>query len=165
MMLILPLFTACLLMAAVPFSPAHAQEMTEIVFTSGPDGSGTVQRMIDAFNDLHRGEIQVRWRQMSPENDAHHQELIDDLASDAGGIDLMASDVVWTAELAKNHWVEDLSGPGFWNRTLPQFHLPFAADNEGALHRAHDFPSRPTKVSPFSSPACTRGIFCLPVQG
>ena len=63
-MLFLSLLTAWLLMAAVPFSPAHAQEMTEIVFTSGPDGSGTVQRMIDAFNDLHQGEIRVRWRQM-----------------------------------------------------------------------------------------------------
>jgi multiple sugar transport system substrate-binding protein len=65
--------------------------------------------MVDAFNDLHRGEIRVRWRQMSPENDVHRQELIDDLTSNAGGIDLMASDVVWTAELAKNGLVEDLT--------------------------------------------------------
>jgi multiple sugar transport system substrate-binding protein len=93
----------------MPFAPAHAQGVTEIVFTSGPDGSGTVQRMVDAFNDLHRGEIRAEWRQMSPENDAHHQQLIDDLTSNVGGIDLMASDVVWTAELAKNRWVQDLT--------------------------------------------------------
>lgn len=101
--------TAALLLVALPFSPAHAQEVTEIVFTSGPDGSGTVQQMVDAFNDLHRGEIRVQWRQMSPENDAHRQQLIDDLASNAGGIDLIASDVVWTAELARNRWVEDVT--------------------------------------------------------
>ena len=78
-MLFLSFLMAALVAVAVPSAPARAQEVTEIVFSSGPDGSGTVQRMIDAFNDLHQGEIRVRWRQMSPENDAHHQELIDDL--------------------------------------------------------------------------------------
>jgi multiple sugar transport system substrate-binding protein len=100
---------AALVLVAVPFAPAHAQDVTEIVFTSGPDGSGAVQRMVDAFNDLHRGKIRVQWRQMSPENDVHRQQLMDDLTSNAGGIDLMASDVVWTAELAKNRMVEDLT--------------------------------------------------------
>jgi hypothetical protein len=66
-MLFFPLPMAAFLLVAVPFAPAHAQEVTEIVFTSGPDGSGSVQRMVDAFNDLHRGEIRVQWRQMSPE--------------------------------------------------------------------------------------------------
>jgi len=108
-MRLFPLLTAAVLVVTMLFAPAHAQEVTEIVFTSGPDGSGSLQRMVDAFNALHRGEIRVQWRQMSPENDVHHQELIDDLTSNAGGIDLMASDVVWTAELAKNRWVEDLT--------------------------------------------------------
>ena len=108
-MLLLPRLTALLLLVALPVTPARAQEVTEIVFSSGPDGSGTVQRMVDAFNDLHRGEIRVEWRQMSPENGTHLQQLIDDLTSDVGGIDLIASDVVWTAELAKNDWVEDLT--------------------------------------------------------
>ena len=78
------LLTAALLFLAVQFAPAKAQEVTEIVFASGPDGSGTVQQMVDAFNELHRGEISVRWRQMSPENDAHRQQLIDQVLEGQG---------------------------------------------------------------------------------
>jgi multiple sugar transport system substrate-binding protein len=34
---------------------------------------------------------------------------VEELSSGAGGIDLIASDVIWTAEFAKNRWVEDLT--------------------------------------------------------
>ncbi|MEJ2539009.1 MAG: ABC transporter substrate-binding protein [Gemmatimonadota bacterium] len=90
--------------------PLQAQTAaTEIVFASGPDDSGTVQRLLDAFNAAHRGEIQVVWREMAPENDAHRRELMDALESTPGGIDLLAADVIWTAELAHGERVVDLT--------------------------------------------------------
>ena len=82
---------------------------TEIVFASGPDGTGTVQRLVDAFNETNRGAIHVTWRQMDRDNNAHRRQLAKELASGTGGIDLIASDVIWTAEFAKKRWVEDLT--------------------------------------------------------
>ena len=82
---------------------------TEIVFGSGPDGTGTVQRLIDAFNESNRGAIHVTWRQMDRENNAHRRQLVKALSSKKGGIDLIATDVIWTAEFAKKKWVEDLT--------------------------------------------------------
>jgi multiple sugar transport system substrate-binding protein len=81
----------------------------EIVFSAGADETGTVRRMIDAFNADHRGEIRVEWREMPSENDAHRRVLLDDLATAPGGIDVLASDVVWTAELAHGGYVRDLT--------------------------------------------------------
>ncbi len=91
-------------------APVEAEaEVTEIVFASGPDDTGTVQRLVDAFNESNRGAIEVTWRQMDRDNNAHRDQLVEVLSSGAGGIDLIASDVVWTAEFAKNKWVEDLT--------------------------------------------------------
>lgn len=91
-------------------APLRAERgATEIVFASGPDDGGTVQRLIDAFNESNRGVIHVTRRQMDRENDAHRRQLVKALSSGAGGIDLIASDVIWTAELAKKRWVEDLT--------------------------------------------------------
>jgi multiple sugar transport system substrate-binding protein len=81
----------------------------EIVFSAGADGTGTVRRMVDAFNEVHRGEIRVEWREMSPENDVHRRALLDALDAEPGGIDVLASDVVWTAELAHGGYVQDVT--------------------------------------------------------
>ena len=91
-------------------APLRAQDsVTEIVFASGPDDTGTVERIVDAFNEAHRGEVRVEWRQMARESDTHRQQLVDALASGSNAIHLIASDVIWTAELAKSRWVEDLT--------------------------------------------------------
>lgn len=94
---------------AVGAGPALAQGPVEIVFASGPDDSGTVEAMVAAFNEAHRGEIRVVWREMPGENDAHRQALLDALGSTTAGIDVLASDVVWTAELARDGRVVDLT--------------------------------------------------------
>lgn len=92
---------ACLM----PFQAAGSA--TKIVFASGPDESGAVQRLLDGFNEAHRGSIEVTWRQM--DQDTHHAALAKELGSGSSNIDLLASDVVWTAEFAKKRWVEDVT--------------------------------------------------------
>ncbi len=106
-----PAALATLAVAALTAALAGAvgAQVTEIEFASGPDDTGTIERLLAAFNASHRGDIHVRWRQMARESDAHRRELLDDLAADPGGIDLIASDVIWTAELARDGWVEDLT--------------------------------------------------------
>lgn len=81
----------------------------EIVFASGPDDTGTVQRIVEAFNEAHEGQVRVEWREFPRESNAHRDALLEDLAGDPGGIDVLASDVVWTAELASSGYVEDLT--------------------------------------------------------
>ncbi|NNK62245.1 MAG: ABC transporter substrate-binding protein [Gemmatimonadetes bacterium] len=98
-----------LILGSVGLSLRAQDAAVDIVFASGPDDSGTVQRLVDAFNDIHDGEIRVEWRAMPAENDAHREALLADLDANPGGIDLMASDVVWTAELARSGAVEDLT--------------------------------------------------------
>ena len=91
--------------------PAQADAAPiEIVFASGPDDTGTVQSLVDAFNADHEGQINVTWREMDRESDRHRRQLLDDLASGEGEIDLIASDVIWTAELVKKRRVLDLTG-------------------------------------------------------
>ena len=91
-------------------APLQAEaRATEIVFASGPDETGTVQRLIEAFNESNRGAIHVTWRQMDRDNNAHRRQLVKDLSNEKGGIDLIATDVIWTAEFAKKKWVEDLT--------------------------------------------------------
>ena len=93
-------------------SPASADdEPTRIVFASGPDGSGTVQRFIDDFNAAHAGRIEVTWRQMDRDNNTHHDQLVSDFEAEADSPHVIASDVIWTAEFAKNGWVEDVTKP------------------------------------------------------
>ena len=90
----------------------NAQEQpTRIVFASGPDDTGTVKRIIDDFNAEHAGKIQVTWRKMDRDNNAHHDQLVTDFEAQADGPHLIAGDVIWTAEFARKGWVEDLTKP------------------------------------------------------
>jgi multiple sugar transport system substrate-binding protein len=99
-------FATTLMLAAPPRAEGSA---TEIIFASASDDTGTVQRLIEAFNESNRGNIRVKWREMSRESDAHRRELVKELSSRRSAIDLIASDVIWTAEFAQEHWVEDVT--------------------------------------------------------
>jgi ABC-type glycerol-3-phosphate transport system substrate-binding protein len=83
--------------------------LTEIVFASGPDDTGIVQTLLDGFNEAHRDSIRVTWRVMDRENNAHRRQLVEELESGKSEIDLIASDVIWTAEFAQKRWVEDVT--------------------------------------------------------
>jgi multiple sugar transport system substrate-binding protein len=106
-----PLLAALGLIAAATLLDPHAAEgkATNVVFASAPDDTGTVRRLVDAFNESNKGKIRVTWREMSGDSNAHRGELVKELSSGRTDIDLIASDVVWTAEFAKKHWVEDLT--------------------------------------------------------
>ena len=91
-------------------APAAAQENeTRIVFASGPDGTGTVQRILERFNTEHAGRIHVTWRLMDRDNNTHRNQIVTEFRSGSGAPHLVASDVIWTAEFAHNGWVEDLT--------------------------------------------------------
>lgn len=93
----------------VAASASAEQTAAQIVFASGPDDTGTVQRLVDRFNGEHAGRIDVTWRQMDRDNNAHHEQLVSDFNATSAAPHVIASDVIWTAQFAKNGWVEDLT--------------------------------------------------------
>lgn len=100
---------AVLAVGALLESPGSAQGALQIVFAAGPDGSGALERRVRDFNEAHRGEIEVVWREMPDQNDAHRRALLRELESRSAGIDVFATDVVWTGALARSGRVEDLT--------------------------------------------------------
>ena len=93
--------------AAAPATGADAP--VRIVFASGPDDTGTIKAIVEAFNTKNEGSIQVKWRTMPRDNNAHHRELVESLGGPKADLHVVASDVIWTAELAKKKWILDLT--------------------------------------------------------
>jgi multiple sugar transport system substrate-binding protein len=84
-----------------------------LTFTMGKDASGTLQPLIDRFNEANKGRIQVSLREMSPESDAYYRQLESDFKAGSAEMDVIGADVVWTAALAQRGWVVDLSSRFF----------------------------------------------------
>lgn len=91
-------------------APASGQgDPTRIVFASGPDDTGTVQRMVESFNAEYAGRVLVTWREMDRDNNVHRDQLVSAFKAKADAPHVIASDVIWTAEFAHNGWVQDLT--------------------------------------------------------
>lgn len=97
------------LLSLVTVSAHSDDKAVEIVFSSGPDKSGAVESIINAFNEKYDGKIHVSWKQMSHVNNIHHDQLVEILASNSTSPHVFAADVVWTAEFAKNKWTVDIT--------------------------------------------------------
>ena len=95
--------------SAAAASPGIVSAPTELIFTFSPDDSGTLRTLIDTFNRQHEGSIRVTWRKMPRTSDAYFQQLQSAFNSGNPDVDVIGADVVWTAELARNGWVTDLS--------------------------------------------------------
>ena len=89
-------------------APAIVRRQTDLVLSFGPDDTGTLQPLLDAFNRDHP-DIRVTWRTMARESDAYYRQLESDFTAGADDIDVIGADVVWTAAFARNGWVRDLS--------------------------------------------------------
>lgn len=111
---------AALLGSSPSMAGRSSSAPTDIVFGFGPDESGTLHTLVDSFNRRFEGDIQVRWREMPATSDAYFRELVSTFESGEADIDVFGGDVVWTAELAQNGWIADLSD---------RFHASFSADD------------------------------------
>lgn len=96
--------------AAVLGAPAIVKaQPVDLIFAFGPDETGTLQTLIDAFNQQHEGRIQVRWREMAREADDYFNQMKSDFLAGAADIDVFGGDIIWTAEMAYNNWIQDIS--------------------------------------------------------
>jgi len=83
--------------------------MPDIVFSFGPEESGIVQTLVDAFNQQNPA-INVIYREMPADTGRYHERLRTLFRRGGAGIDVIAGDVTWPAEFASKGWLADLSG-------------------------------------------------------
>ena len=80
-----------------------------ITFTFGPDASGSLQGLIDKFNEEHKGEIKVTWRTTAAASDEYFEQIKTQLQAQKGTVDVIGGDVIWPAQFAAQGYVLDLS--------------------------------------------------------
>ncbi len=80
-----------------------------ITFTFGPDEGGGLRTLVEKFNQQNKGEIQVNWRQTPVASDEYFDQVRSELQSGRSEIDVIAGDVIWTAQFAANGFILDLS--------------------------------------------------------
>ena len=90
-----------------------------LTFAHGPDDSGTIQTVIDKFNEQYKGQISVRWQVMPRLSNLQHQRLVSDFNVESGEIEVFSADVPWTAEFSRRGWIQELTKK-FYNDYTPE---------------------------------------------
>ena len=83
--------------------------MTELYYTASPDESGTTQKLIDKFNQQNKGTYKVIFREGNSDTGQRLDKLRTQFQAGGEDLDVILGDVIWTAELAANGWVTDLT--------------------------------------------------------
>ena len=82
--------------------------MPDIVFSFGPEDTGIVQTLVDAFNQQNP-TINVMYREM-PADTADYLDRLRTMFRRGGThIDVIGGDVIWPAKFASKGWIADLS--------------------------------------------------------
>jgi len=81
----------------------------DVVFAMGTDTSGTLEDLVNKFNEQHKGDFQVRYRQMPSDTGQYFDQLRTELQAGASEIDVIGGDVIWPAQFAANGWIMDVS--------------------------------------------------------
>jgi multiple sugar transport system substrate-binding protein len=80
-----------------------------VVFAMGVDSSGTLQDLVDRFNQQNKGNFQVTYREMPADTGQFFDQLRTELQAGASEIDVIGGDVIWPAQFAANGWILDVS--------------------------------------------------------
>jgi multiple sugar transport system substrate-binding protein len=107
----------------------------DVVFAMGTDTSGTLEDLINKFNNQNKGNFQVKYRQMPSDTGQYFDQLRTELQAGASEIDVIGGDVIWPAQFAANGWIMDVSDR-FPQSERAQF-LPAPVDSlvyEGAIY-------------------------------
>ena len=81
----------------------------ELVFTSAPDDTETAGKLVQKFNEQHKGEYRVIFREGAADTGQRFDQLRTELQAGGETLDVILGDIIWTAQLAANGWVADLS--------------------------------------------------------
>ena len=80
----------------------------DIIFSWGPDSTGVLPKLIEAFNKQSSG-FKVNYREMPADTGQYFDQLRTQFQAGAGGIDVIGGDVIWPAQFAGNGYIADLS--------------------------------------------------------
>lgn len=83
-------------------------EGDDIIFSWGPDSTGVLPKLIEAFNKQSDG-FKVNYREMPADTGQYFDQVRTQFQAGAGGIDVIGGDVIWPAQFAANGWIADLS--------------------------------------------------------
>ncbi|MDF2701289.1 MAG: extracellular solute-binding protein family 1 [Rubrobacteraceae bacterium] len=81
----------------------------EVIFSWGPDDTGVLPKLIQKFNEQHKGEFQVRYREMPSDTGQYFDQLRTEFQAGGGDTDVIGGDVIWPAQFAASGWISDLS--------------------------------------------------------
>jgi multiple sugar transport system substrate-binding protein len=81
----------------------------ELVFTSAPDDTETAGKLVQRFNEQNEGKYRVTFREGAADTGQRFDQLRTEMQAGGENIDVILGDVIWTAQLAANGWVADLS--------------------------------------------------------
>ena len=95
--------------AATTDSAASAEDRGPITFAMGKNDTDKIIPIIEKWNAEHPDE-QVTLSELAGEADAQRETLVQSLQAGNADYDVMALDVVWTADFAANQWLEPLEG-------------------------------------------------------
>jgi len=82
---------------------------SELVFTASPDTTGTAPRLVEKFNEQNKGKYKVIFQPGNADSDARFDKLRAEMQAGGKNIDIILGDIIWTAQLAANGWISDLS--------------------------------------------------------
>jgi multiple sugar transport system substrate-binding protein len=82
---------------------------TELVFTSAPDDTETTPKLVQKFNEQNKGKYNVVFREGNADTGQRFDQIRTQMQAGGGDLDIILGDVIWTAQLAANGWISDLS--------------------------------------------------------
>ncbi|MGO3361834.1 MAG: ABC transporter substrate-binding protein [Corynebacterium sp.] len=85
----------------------NAEGRGPITFAMGKNDTDKLRPIIDRWNEENPDE-EVSLQELAGEADAQRDTLVQSLQAGSGDIDVMAMDVVWTAQFAANEWIAPL---------------------------------------------------------
>jgi multiple sugar transport system substrate-binding protein len=81
----------------------------ELVFSSAPDDTETAGKLVQKFNEQNKGKYRVIFREGAADTGQRFDQLRTEMQAGGKNLDVILGDVIWTAQLAANGWIADLS--------------------------------------------------------
>lgn len=83
-----------------------------ITYAAGKDATGKLQSIVDTWNDRHPDQ-KVTFVELPESADEQRMSLVQNFHARSARYDVVAADVVWTAEFAARRWLEPLEPERF----------------------------------------------------
>jgi len=91
------------------FTGAETVPEGTLIFSHGPDSSGTIPKVIAKFNKDNQDGITVLYREAPADSGQYFDKLRTEFQAGGATTDIISGDVIWPAQFGPNGWIVDLS--------------------------------------------------------